>query len=83
MVVRTTHIVALKIVHQPGENRKTSGHVHVDSLALIQLSRIKLVNIKKINQNNMLITISPFENMKLYPDIILSYSAIIMHYIKR
>ena len=37
----------------PGENRRTSGHVHVDGLALLQFSRIKLVNIKKINQNNM------------------------------
>ena len=35
----------------PGENRRTSGHVHVDSLALIKFSRIRLVNIKKINQN--------------------------------
>ena len=30
-------------------NRGTSGHV--DSLALVQFLRIKLVNIKKINQN--------------------------------
>ena len=44
-------LVALEIVHRPGENRRTGGHVHVDSLALIHFSRIKLVNIKKINQS--------------------------------
>ena len=40
-------------MHRPGENGRTSGHVHVDGLVLIQFSRIKLVNIKKISQNNM------------------------------
>ena len=40
-------------MHRPGENRRTSGHVHVDRLAVIQFSRIKLVNIKNINQNHM------------------------------
>ena len=40
-------LVTLKIVHRPGENRRKSGHVHVNRLAVIQFSRIKLVNLKK------------------------------------
>ena len=42
MVVRTTEIV----------NPHEASRNYVDSLALFQFSRIKLVNIKKINQNN-------------------------------
>ena len=43
MVVRTTQIV----------NPHEASRNYVDSLALFQFSRIKLVNIKNINQNNM------------------------------
>ena len=43
MVVRTNQIV----------NPHEASRNYEDSLALFQFSRIKLVNIKKINQNNM------------------------------
>ena len=43
MVVRTIQIV----------NPHEATRNYLDSLALFQFSRIKLVNIKKINQNNM------------------------------
>ena len=53
-------MVTQKIVHRLRENKRTSGHVHVDRLAFIQFSRIKLVNIKKINQDNMVINLTVY-----------------------